>query len=51
MFDYLCGLHLQNAINYEELIRRNNNYTLLAGLNMSYTNLVKFGSNLIPDLA
>lgn len=51
MFDYLCSLHLQNAINYKELIRRNNNYTQLAGLNMSYTNLVKFGSTLIPDLA
>ena len=46
MFDYLAMLHLDDSINYNVMAARSKTYTQLAGLNMSYTNLVLHGNTL-----
>lgn len=48
MFDYLALFHAQNAITYDELHARNKDYTTFAGYNITYTQLVTDGKNLIP---
>lgn len=47
MFNYLCTLHMTNAITYTNLASRNNTYTQLAGYNMTYTQLALQGNSII----
>ena len=46
MFDYLCGLHLNDSIDYDTMYARNKTYTQLVALNINYTNLVQHGNTL-----
>lgn len=46
MFNYLAGLHLNDAINYTTMAARAKTYTQLAGLNMTYTDLAMHGNTL-----
>lgn len=46
MFDYLCGLHLDDSIDYDEMALRSKTYTELIAINMDYTELVKHGNTL-----
>lgn len=46
MFNYLAGLHLQDAINYTTMAARGKTYNQLAGLNMTYTDLAMHGNTL-----
>lgn len=46
MFNYLAGLHLNDAINYTTMAARGKTYTQLAGLNMTYTDLAIHGNTL-----
>ena len=47
MFNYLCTLHMTDAITYTELASKNNTYNQLAGYNMTYTQLALNGANII----
>lgn len=47
MFNYLCTLHMTDAINYTTLASRNNTYTQLAGYYMTYTQLALQGNSII----
>lgn len=49
MFDYLCMLHVENGITYDQLASRNITYDELAALNMSYTQLAMNGGSIIPQ--
>lgn len=49
MFDYLAQFHLTNAIDYETLAGRNNTYTQLVALDITYTQLATDGGTLIPQ--
>jgi len=49
MFDYLCQLHVENGITYDELANRNITYDELAALNMTYTQLAMNGGSIIPQ--
>lgn len=46
MFNYLAGLHLQNAINYTTMATRAKTYNQFAALNMTYTDLALNGNTL-----
>ena len=46
MFNYLSMLHLTDSIDYDTMASRSKTYTYLAGLNISYTNLVEHGNTL-----
>lgn len=46
MFNYLAGLHLTDAIDYDTMAYRALTYTYLAGLNINYTNLAMHGNTL-----
>lgn len=46
MFNYLAGLHLNDAINYTTMAARGKTYTQLAGLNITYTDLAMHGNTL-----
>lgn len=46
MFNYLAMLHLTDSIDYDTMALRAKTYTYLAGLNISYTNLVEHGNTL-----
>lgn len=46
MFNYLAMLHLNDSIDYDTMAQRAKTYTYLAGLNISYTNLVEHGNSL-----
>lgn len=46
MFNYLAMLHLTDSIDYDTMAARSKTYTYLAGLNISYTNLVEHGNTL-----
>lgn len=46
MFNYLAMLHLSDSIDYDTMASRAKTYTYLAGLNISYTNLVEHGNTL-----
>lgn len=47
MFDYLALFHLQNAISYNQLEARQKTYSELDALNISYSELVINGANII----
>ena len=47
MFDYLCTLHMTDAITYTALANRNKTYTQLANYGMTYTQLAMNGDNII----
>lgn len=47
MFNYLASLHVDDGITYDELEARDRNYTELAALNISYTDLVLHGGSLV----
>lgn len=47
MLNYLCTLHMTDAITYTALASKNNTYTQLAGYNMTYTQLAMNGNNII----
>ena len=47
MFNYLCTLHMTDAIDYTTLASRNNTYTQLAGYYMTYTQLAMQGNTII----
>lgn len=47
MFDYLCLLHVENGITYDELAAAENTYTQLAAYNMTYTQLAMNGGSII----
>lgn len=47
MFNYLCTLHMTDAIDYTTLASRNNTYTQLAGYYMTYTQLALQGNSII----
>lgn len=47
MLNYLCTLHMTDAITYTTLASKNNTYTQLAGYNMTYTQLAMNGNNII----
>ena len=47
MFNYLAGLHLQNAITYNGLRDKNLTYTELIAKSITYTELVKNGGTLL----
>ena len=47
MFNYLCTLHMTDAITYTDLASRNNTYTQLAGYYMTYTQLAMQGNSII----
>ena len=47
MFNYLCTLHMTDAITYTNLASRNNTYTQLAGYYMTYTQLAMQGNSII----
>ena len=46
MFNYLAGLHLNDAIDYDTMALRALTYSYLAGLNINYTNLAMHGNTL-----
>lgn len=46
MFNYLAGLHLTDAIDYDTMAARAKTYTEFANMNMSYTNLAMHGNTL-----
>lgn len=47
MFDYLAMLHVSDGIDYATLTSRNKTYADIAGLNISYTDVVLHGNTLI----
>lgn len=47
MFNYLCSLHMTDAITYTELAGKENSYTQLAGYHMTYTELAVKGDLII----
>lgn len=47
MFDYLAQFHLQNAINYNQLVTRDKTYNQLIAYDMSYTDLALNGGTII----
>ena len=47
MFDYLSMLHVNDGIDYAELATRNKTYSYIAGLNITYTDVVLHGNSLI----
>ena len=47
MLNYLCTLHMTDAITYTALASKRNTYTQLAGYNMTYTQLAMNGNNII----
>ena len=47
MFNYLCALHMTDAITYTELAGKENTYTQLAGYHMTYTELAVKGDLII----
>ena len=47
MFNYLCSLHMTDAITYTELAGKENTYTQLAGYHMTYTELAVKGDLII----
>ena len=47
MFNYLCQLHMTDAITYTDLAAANNTYTELAGYYMTYTQLAMQGNLII----
>lgn len=47
MLNYLCTLHMTDAITYTALASKNKTYTQLAGYNMTYTQLAMNGNNII----
>lgn len=47
MFNYLCSLHMTDAITYTELAGKQNTYTQLAGYHMTYTELAVKGDLII----
>ncbi len=47
MLNYLCTLHMENAIDYTTLASKQNTYTQLAGYNMTYTQLAMQGGSII----
>lgn len=46
MFNYLAGLHLNDAIDYDTMATRAKTYTDLANMNINYTNLAMHGNTL-----
>lgn len=48
MFNYLCNLHVEDPITYDELVNRNITYDALQLLGISYTDLTMRGNSLIP---
>lgn len=46
MFNYLAGLHLNDAINYTTMAARGKTYTQVAALNITYTDLAMHGNTL-----
>ena len=46
MFNYLAGLHLNDAIDYDTMASRAKTYTEFANMNMTYTNLAMHGNTL-----
>lgn len=49
MFNFLCSLHVDNPITYDELAARNITYDELAALHITYTQLAMNGGSLIPE--
>ena len=47
MLNYLCTLHMTDAITYTALANRNKTYTQLANYGMTYTQLAMNGDNII----
>lgn len=47
MFDYLAMLHVSDGIDYATLTSRNKTYSDIAGLNITYTDVVLHGNTLI----
>ena len=47
MFDYLCNLHAENGITYEELITLEKTFDSLAGLRVTYTQVAINGKLVI----
>ena len=47
MLNYLCTLHMENAIDYTTLASKQKTYTQLAGYNMTYTQLAMQGGSII----
>ena len=47
MVNYLCTLHMTDAITYTALASKQKTYTQLAGYNMTYTQLAMNGNNII----
>lgn len=47
MFNYLCSLHMTDAITYTELAGKEKTYTQLAGYHMTYTELAVKGDLII----
>ena len=46
MFNYLAGLHLTDAIDYDTMALRAKTYTEFVNMNMTYTNLAMHGNTL-----
>ena len=46
MFNYLAGLHLSDAIDYDTMATRAKTYTEFVNMNMTYTNLAMHGNTL-----
>lgn len=46
MFNYLAGLHLNDAINYTTMATRAKTYSQFAAMNMTYTDLAMHGNTL-----
>lgn len=46
MFNYLAGLHLTDAIDYDTMALRAKTYTEFANMNITYTNLAMHGNTL-----
>ena len=47
MFNFLCMYHLNDPITYNELYVRNNTYNQLIAYQMTYTDLLVNGKNII----
>lgn len=48
MFDYLCMFHLTNPLTYTQLALKSIDYSSLAALNLTYTDIIVNGNVLIP---
>ena len=48
MFDYLCTFHLTNPLTYTQLALKAIDYSSLAALNLTYSDIIVNGNILIP---